>query len=231
MQPTNRAARLAGFAYLLLLPAPFSLMYVPNTLVVRGDAATTAGRILAHETLFQAGIFGELFYSVGFLLLAITLYRLLSVASRAGALLMVSLVAVSVALSFANVLNNGAALRLFRGGDFLGVFDKPQRDALGMLFLGLHSQGNLVNEIFWGLWLFPFGFLVMRSGFLPRVLGVLLIVNGFAYVAVSLTSLFAPDYARMVSRATLPALLGELWIMLWLLFKGVRVQRLAAPAV
>jgi hypothetical protein len=158
MQPTNRAARLAGFAYLLLLPAPFSLMYVPNTLVVRGDAATTAGRILAHETLFQAGIFGELF-----------LYRLLSV--------------------------------------------------------------SILSVFFCSRSPFPFGFLVMRSGFLPRVLGVLLIVNGFAYVAVSLTSLFAPDYARMVSRATLPALLGELWIMLWLLFKGVTVQRLAAPAV
>jgi hypothetical protein len=230
MHPTNRTARVAGLAYLLLLPAPFSLMYVPNTLVVRGDATTTAGRVLAHEALFQAGIFGEIFYSVGFLLLAIALYRLLSGVSQTGALLMVSFVAISVALSFANMFDNAAALMLFRGGDFLGVFDKPQRDALGMLFLRLHSQGNLVNEIFWGLWLFPFGLLVMRSSFLPRILGLLLIVNGFAYVAVSLTSLFAPDHAHIVSRVALPALLGELWIMLWLLIKGVKPEPLAATA-
>jgi hypothetical protein len=103
------------------------------------------------------------------------------------------------------------------------VFDQPQREALGLFFLRLHHHGLIVDQIFWGLWLFPFGLLVMRSRFLPRALGLLLLVNGMAYVAVSVTSLVAPDFLRVVSLATLPALLGELWIMLWLLIKGVRV--------
>ena len=87
-----------------------------------------------------------------------------------------------------------------------------------------------MNEIFWGLWLLPFGLLVMRSGFLPRILGVLLIVNGFAYVVISLTWLLLPAYGSVLFRASLPALLGELWIMLWLLIKGAKVEPLPAAA-
>jgi hypothetical protein len=143
---------------------------------------------------------------------------------------MVALVLVSAAVGFLNVLNNIAALIFFRGGDFLAVFERPQRDALGMLLLRLYGQGIAINEIFWGLWLFPFGILVMRSGFLPRILGVLLIVNGFAYLAVSLTSLLVPDYASFVSRAAFPAQFGELLIMLWLVIKGANMRPLAADA-
>ena len=87
-----------------------------------------------------------------------------------------------------------------------------------------------MNEILWGLWLVPFGLLVMRSRFLPRILGVLLIVNGFAYVAISLTWLLLPAYGNLAFRASMPALLGELWIMLWLLIKGAKVQALPAAA-
>jgi hypothetical protein len=110
------------------------------------------------------------------------------------------------------------------------VFDKPQRDALAMLFLGLHSQGIIVISIFWGLWLFPFGVLVMRSGFLPRVLGILLIVNSFAYPAVSLTLWLLPSYLNVVNRFAMIAELGELWIVLWLLIKGAKDQPLDATA-
>ena len=214
----------------MVVTAPFSLIYVPRTLIVPGNATTTANNVLAHETLFRLGILADLISSVIFICLVIALYRLLSGVNKTHASLMVILVLVSVAVGFVNVLNNIAALTLFRGADFLAVFDKPQRDALAMLFLGLHSQGNFVNEIFWGLWLFPFGVLVMRSGFLPRILGVLLIVNCFAYVAASLTWLLLPTYGVVVFGAVMPALLGELWIMLWLLMKGAKVPPLAAGA-
>jgi hypothetical protein len=123
-----------------------------------------------------------------------------------------------------NEVNNIAALTLFRGPAFLSAFDKPQRDALGTLFLHLRGQGLVVEQIFWGLWLFPFGLLVMRSGFIPKILGVLLIINGFAYVVASLTELLAPAYANLVERFALIPETGELWIMLWLLIKGVRAQ-------
>lgn len=228
MHPTDKAARVAGAIYLsMVVTAPFSHIYVPRTLIEQGNAVATASNILAHEVLFRLGIVAELATGVIFIFLAMALYNLLSGVNRTHARLMVSLVLVSVAITFANVVNDIAALILFRGGDFLAVIDAPQRNALAMLFLRLHSQGNFVNEIFWGLWLLPFGLLVMRSGFLPRILGVLLVVNGFAYVAGSLTWLLLPDYGTVVFRALLPALLGELWIMLWLLVKGAKVQPLA----
>jgi len=231
MHPTDKAARIAGAVYLsMVFTAPFSLMYVPNTLIVRGNASATATNILTHETLFRLGIVADLISSVIFICLVVALYRLLSGVNKTHASLMVALVLVSAAVGFMNVLNNIAALTLFRGADFLSVIDKPQRDALAMLFLRLHGQGTVINEIFWGLWLFPFGVLVMRSGYLPRILGVWLIVNGFAYLALSFTSLLLPQYQDMVSRITFPALFGELAIMLWLVIKGAKLQPLAAVA-
>ncbi len=231
MHPTDKAARVAGAVYLsLVVTAPFSLIYIPRTLIVQGNATATANNILAHETLFRLGIVADLITSVIFIFVAMALYRLLNGVNKTHASLMVALVLVSAAVGFMNVLNNIAALTLLRGADFLAVFEKPQRDALGMLFLRLHGQGLVINEIFWGLWLFPFGVLVFRSRFLPRFLGVWLIINGFAYVAISLTWLLLPAYGNIAFRASMPALLGELWIMLWLLIKGAKPQPLAAAA-
>jgi hypothetical protein len=144
---------------------------------------------------------------------------------------MVALVLVSAAVGFANILNNVAALTLFRGGaDFLSAIDKPQRDALAMLFLRLNGQGDILNETFWGLWLLPFGILVFRSRFLPRFLGVWLIVNGFAWVALSFTGILLSEYYGVAFRWAQPAFFGEIAVMLWLLIKGAKVQPLAAPA-
>src|SRR3984893_8685867 len=211
MHPTDKAARIAGVIYLSMnLTALLSLIYVPNKLIVRGDATATANNILAHETLFRLGIVADLITTVIFIFVVMALYRLLSRVNTTHASHMVALVLVSSAVAFMNVLNNIAALILFRGADFLAVLEKPQRDALAMLFIRLHGQGILINEIFWGLWLLPFGILVIRSGFLPRILGVLLIINCFAYVALSLTSLLLPDYAAVVSRIVFPAQFGEL---------------------
>lgn len=125
-------------------------------------------------------------------------------------------------IDFLNVLNDAAALVLVRGADFLSVFDKPQRDALALLFLRLHHQEIVAAQILWGLWLFPLAILVYRSGFLPRFIGVWLILNGFAYVAMSLAGLLLPQYEEMVSNVAFPALLGELALMLWLVIRGAR---------
>ncbi len=233
MHPPQRDARVAGFLYLLMaVTAPFVFFYIPGKLIVPGKAAATANNVLASEMLFRVGIVADLITGVIFMLTALALYRLLRGVSQTQAALMVILVMVSVAIGFVNELCNIAALTLFRGNDFLAAFDKPQRDALGMLFLHLHGQGSLINEVFWGLWLFPFGLLVKNSRFLPRLLGVLLIVNGFAYVALSFTSLLAPTYGSVLFKASMPALLGELWIAFWLVIKGVKQegQTLSAAA-
>ena len=224
MHPLKKAARIAGAIYLsMVVTGPFSLIYVPNKLIMRGNAAATADNILAHETMFRLAIFADLAGAVIFICLAIALYRLLSGVSKTWAGLMVAFILVSAAVGFLNTLNNIAALTLFRGADFLAVFDKPQRDALGMLFIRLHSQGIFINEMFWGLWLFPFGLLVFRSGFLPRFIGVWLMINCFGYVALSIVALFFPDYYGTAFQWSQPILFGELAIMLWLLIKGAKV--------
>jgi hypothetical protein len=113
--------------------------------------------------------------------------------------------------------------------DFLSLFDKPQRDALAMLFLHLHGGGFDIAGIFWGLWLFPLGMLVYRSGFLPRILGVLLMLACFAYLANSFTSLVLPRYETIVSRRLSPLQLAEVLFILWLLIKGAKPKPLASP--
>jgi hypothetical protein len=227
MHPIDKAARVAGAIYLsMVFTAPFSLIYVPSKLIVRGDATATAAKIIGHETLFRFSILGDLLGQVIFICLAIALYRLLSNVSRSWAFLIVGFVLVSAAVGFLNTLNNIAALMVFRGGDFLSAFDTAQRNALGMLFIRLHSQGIFIDEIFWGVWLFPFGLLVFRSGFLPRFIGLWLMINCFGYVALSVIALFLQPYYNTAFKVLQPLLFGELAIMLWLLIRGAKVPPL-----
>jgi hypothetical protein len=231
MHPTKKAGRIAGAIYAsMVFVGPFSLIYVPNKLIVRGDATATAANVLAHQTLFGLGIMADMAGAVIFISLAVALYRLLSGVSVPWALLLVGFAFVSAAVGFADTLNNIAALHLFRVGEFLSVLDQTQRNSLGMLFLRLHSQGIFMNEIFWGLWLFPFGLLVYRSGFLPRWIGVWLMINCFAYVILSPIALFFPAYYGTAFKLAQPVLFGEIAIMLWLLFGGANVQSLTAQA-
>src|SRR4051812_31965156 len=151
MEATKQKARVAGFFYLLLVvAAPIRLSLVPDTLFVRGNPAATATNIAAHETLFRLGIAGDLFCGAILIFLALALYRLFKTVDQNLALLMVIMGGVlPAAIDFFNVLNDAAALLLARGADFLSVFEKPQRDALAMLFLRLHEQEIIFAEILW----------------------------------------------------------------------------------
>jgi hypothetical protein len=232
MHPLKKTARIAGAIYLsMVFTAPFTLLYVPGKLIVRGNAAATATNVLAHETMFRLAIIGDLFTHVIFISLGIALYRLLSSVGKTWAMLMVVFVSVSAAVGFLDTLNNAAALILFRGADFLSVFDKAQLNALGYLFIRLHNEGIFMNELFWGLWLFPFGLLVFRSGFLPRFIGVWLMINCFGYVALCVIALLAQDYYNVAFRWAQPVLFGELAIMLWLLIKGANVPPASAATL
>jgi hypothetical protein len=225
MHPTDKAARVAGGFYLLLLFAPLRLIYIPSALFVGGNATATANNIAAHELLFRLGIVGDLFTGTMMIFVVLAFYRLFKEVDQNLAALVVILGGLTVSpIYFLNTLNDVAALLLARGADFLSVIEKPQRDALAVLFLRLHHHGVVINEIFWGLWLFPLAVLVIRSRFLPRFLGVWLIINGFAYLISSFTALLLPQYEAMVSNFTFPALLGEIVFMLWLVIKGARVQ-------
>ena len=225
MDSTKKNARVAGLLYLCLMTAPLRLVYIPSVLFVQGNATATANNIAAHELLFRLGIVSDLLTATMAIFLTLALYRLFKGVDHDLARLMVILGSLMVTpIYFLNTLNDVAALLLVRGADFLSVFDKPQRDALAMLFLRLHHAGVLVNEVFWGLWLFPFGLLVYRSRFLPRFLGIWLIVNCFAYLAISVTGLLLPQYEAIVSKCVFPAMVGELAVILWLLIVGAKSE-------
>jgi hypothetical protein len=130
-----------------------------------------------------------------------------------------------VPIFFFNAVNDTAALLLARGADFLSVVDKPQRDAFAMLFLNLHHHVDLANAIFWGLWLLPFGLLVYRSRFLPRFLGIWLMIACFGWLAFSLTGLLFPGHEDKVFSLAQPLTLGEVVTMLWLVIMGAREPR------
>jgi hypothetical protein len=229
MHPLKKAGRIAGALYLaMVITGPFSLIYIPSKLIVHGNATATAANILEHATMFRFGIVAGLFGQVLFICLAVALYQLLGDVNKTWARMMFGFVLVAAAVGFVIELNNLGALIFFRGGEFLTVFDKTQLDALGMLFIRLHGQGNMIAEIFWGLWLFPFGLLVFRSGFLPRWIGVWLMINCFGYLVLFITALFFPAYNDKVFLYLQPVLFGELAIMLYLLIKGANVQALPA---
>jgi hypothetical protein len=223
MNPLKKTARIAGAIYLsMVVVAPFSMIYVPNKLFVRGDAAATATNVLAHETMFDLAIVGGLIAHLIFICLVFALYRLLSDVNKTWAQLMVGLVLVSAAVGLYNTVNHLAAFNLFKGGQFLDAIDQTQRNALGMFFIRLHWQGDLINEIFWGAWLFPFGLLVYRSGFLPRFIGGWLILNCFAWIVLCFIGLFTPSRYDSAFTYFQPFMFGELAIMLYLLIKGVK---------
>ncbi len=230
MSTIKQQARRAGLLYFLLaITAPIGLMYVPSKLIVSGNATATADRIRASEWLLRVGIASELFHQVMVIFLVLALYRLFKPVNESLARQVVILGAlVSVPIMFANVLNEIAALTLVRGAGFLSAFEKSELDSLAYLFLRLHSQGITVASIFWGLWLFPFGMLVIRSGFIPRVLGVLMMIAGLAYLASAATSLLLPQYSHAVDPVALVLEIGEIPIVFWLLIWGAREQRITS---
>jgi len=230
MTSTRNPGRVAGFLYLLLvLGGPVRLIYIPNKLFVHGNATATASNIAAHEWLFRLGIVADLFCAVILIFLALALYRLFKGVDQSLAVLMVILGGVMPALiDFVGVVYDAAALMLVRGADFLSVFDKPQHDALAMLFLRLRDHQNTAAEVLWGLWLLPLAILTYRSRFLPRFLGVWLAINGFAYVLLSLTGELLPQYYDKVFTYGQPAFFAEVAFMLWLVIKGAKPP---APAV
>lgn len=219
----KRTARLAGALYLAIVPfSAFGILYVPSRLVVRGDAAATAQNITAAELLFRSGIVSRLVAHIIFVWLAVVLYQLLKRVNKSHAVLMVALALLSVPIAFGNEVNHLAALRLLSGADYLEAFTSAQLQAQAMLFLDSWDSGILVAQVFWGLWLLPLGYLVFRSGFLPGLLGILVMIAGAGYLVDVVVAMLFPNIDVTISHFTF---VGELLFPLWLLFKGVSVEQ------
>ena len=228
--PTNQG-RLAGLLYLInAVTGFFGIVYVPGKLIVLGNTAATSANILASERLFRLGIVSELVCAAEFIYLIWVLYRLFSDVDKTHAALMVFWGLAFVPVMVVNVLTEISALTLLRGTDFLTVMSQGNREALAMLFLDSHRYGYIVGWIF-GPWLLHLGVLIYKSGFLPRFLGVLLIAAGFGYVVESIVPLLLPAYANAVDRfASIPLMVGEPALILWLLIVGAKNQAHKNPA-
>ena len=222
MTSLSKDARIAGLLYILAsVIGVLRLIYIPNTLFVYGNATATAANIRAHELLFRLGVVSGLVAAVLWLIVPLALYRLLKGVDQRLAVLMVILGSLmQVPIFFVNTVTDTAALLFAAGGGYLSVFEKPQRDAFARLFLDLHHQLDLANLMFAGLWLFPFGLLVYKSRFLPRFLGVWLMIACFAWLAFSFTGLLFPAYDDKAFSITQPIALGEVATMLWLGIMG-----------
>jgi len=213
-------ARIAGSLYLVVaVLGGFAELYVRARTVVPGDAAATAENIRGSATLFRFGFASDLVQATFFLFTAMALYLLLRHVNELVARAMVVIVAVSVAIICLNLLNQYMALQVATGG-------AEGSDALAGLFADMHAAGYLIAQIFFGLWLLPLGYLVFRSGYFPKVVGILLAVGCFGYLIDTFTRFLAPGIAGSVSAiAVLPAAIGELSFVVYLLVKGVRVPQ------
>jgi len=225
----NKIARTAGALYLIVVVTGiFSLVYVPSQIIVRGDALATVNNIVASELLFRLGIASLMINQIAFLLLPFVLYQLLQHVNRNVAVLMVALAVVSVPISMVSIVNRLDVLSLLSGAGYLDIFTTEQLHAQVMMSIKAYSNGILVTTIFWGLWLLPFGYLVFRSGFLPRILGILLMIGCFGILIDVFGRLLFPGYAETAISTyfAMSSSFGEIGICLWLLVMGAR-QRTA----
>jgi len=230
----KQLARTAGLLYLVVVvTGMFSLAYVPSKLIVWDNPAETFQRIAANTNLFRWGIASSVICYTFFLFLPLVLYKLLQPVHKTYAQWMVVLAVVSVPISFVNLLNKFAALSLVTGSDYLHNLPIEQLQGQMMFYLDLYNSGILVVTVFWGLWLFPFGYLVYKSGFLPKILGILLMAGCVGYLINFLGHTLSPAYSEsgISSMVRMPATLGEIGTCLWLLIMGAKERSVSASTV
>ncbi len=232
MNTMKNTARIAGLWYLLMaMTGPLGLMYIPSGIIVAGDTAATVNNIVANEVLYRLSVVSNLICQTAFIFVVLALYRLFKDVDKKYARLMVALVLVSVPIDFISVLNQTAPLILLNDDGYAKVFGQNQLNAYILLFLELFNHTNSLAEIFWGLWLLPFGVLTYKSGFIPKIFGVLLIIACFGYLASSAATFLFPEAKDMVGIFTsVSGFAGEISILLWFLIKGVKDQPMNANA-
>ncbi|MGB8489462.1 MAG: DUF4386 domain-containing protein [Bacteroidales bacterium] len=224
MEPKNNkyTAKLAGILYLLwILLSLYGMFFIPSQISTKGDSSSIAKNILSHEFIFRTSILTDILTSTVWLFMVSVLYRLFKSINEHQAKLLVLLVIVQIPTVFVMEALNFASLKIFKG-ELLNAFELSQRLDLAILFHKMNGYGLLMQELFWGLWLFPLAILVYKSGFLPRFLGIWLLLNGIAYIILSCFDLLLPQFRDIVFKIGFPCFLGEIVFMLWLLIKGAK---------
>jgi len=221
----NKIARIAGLFYLIYILTTVLASVVRSKLIVFGDAAATANNIMGSQLLFRLGFVTQLVSAVFFLLAAWALYVLLKPVNKNLSLLFLLLNLGGVAVECINMLNLFAALQFFSSANYLNVFQTGQLQAMAMSFLNSYTNGFMIAQIFYGTWLLPLGYLVYKSRFLPRLLGIVLILDFFFWTSYFFQFFLFPDSGILIFPASVVGFIAEVSISLWLLIKGVKVQK------
>ena len=211
LQSLRNKARRAGIFYLLMIPlGVFGILY-PLNLIIQGDIEATISNIVADQFLFRLSILSALLVQVVQIFLVFFLYKLFETVNKNWAVLMVLLILVAVPIAMLNEVNQFAILLLL---------DNPgEQRSLISLFIDLHNHGVIIAQIFWGLWLFPMGYLAYKSGFIPKIIGILLMIGCFGYLLDSFLYIIIPDFGTTFSEYTS---IGEIVMAFWLVIKGVK---------
>ncbi|MEO3408433.1 DUF4386 domain-containing protein [Mucilaginibacter sp. CAU 1740] len=230
MNKNNPTARWAGLLYLIvIICGTFYLQYIPSTIRSQNKNLSYAENLISSPALLKSGIATEILCWIAFLLLALMFYRLFKPVNQFIAGVMITFAAVQVPIAFLNLSNKLSVLHLIQEGILPNTINTDQALAQIKWALENYQNGNQLNHVFWGLWLLPLGYLVIRSGFLPKFIGFVLITGCFGYLIDFFGSLFNAAYANsaLSDYSTLPAGIGEIGICLWLLVAGVKPSRIS----
>lgn len=225
MTKRNKISRIGGLIYLgIVVTGIYSLVYVPSKLINYNNAAITFQNLTTSETLFRFGIASGLLCYIFFLFLPLVLYKLFKKVNKNMAKLMIILAIISVPMYFINIQNEFTALSLIKDHNYLKVFNQEQIQSQVLFYINQYDEGMRLIHIFSGLWLFPFGYLVFKSNFLPKFLGILLMLGCFGYLINFFGNTLIPNYRDLgiSSYIRLPASIGEIGTCLWLLVIGVK---------
>jgi hypothetical protein len=201
----------------------FTEIFVRSNIIVWDDATATAQNIIASQLLFRAGIISDLLMTTSFLLMGLTFYILLKQVNKNVALAMLVFNIIGVAILALNLLNQFAPLIILSGADFLKVFSADQLDALVMLFLNLHKYGYIIAGISWSAYLLPLGYLVYKSGYFPKFLGILLMIAPLYGLSDLFIQIMFPKYLVITYPFIAIAIVAEFSFAFWLLFKGAKI--------
>ena len=229
MSSPKTLARIAGLLYLgTSVPFVFAVQ-VRSRIIEPGDATDTVHNIRASATLFRVALVADLVSWAGFLVTALALYLLLKHANQVAALAMVAFVAVMVAVGYSNTVNQYSALTIATSAEYANALGRAGTNAMVLIFTDVQGNGLDINELFFGLWLLPLSYLVIKSQYFPRVIGVFLIIAGLSWIAQFLVILLAPSLKGVISLLGVGSD-GELVFIGWLLVRGARGRK-PAPAV
>jgi hypothetical protein len=223
----KKIAKIAGLFYLInIITGLFTEIFVRSNIIVWENATATAQNIIASQLLFRAGIISDLLMTASFLLMGLTFYILLKQVNENVALAMLLFNIIGVAILALNLLNQFAPIILLSGADFLKVFSVDQLNALVMLFLNLHKYGYIIAGISWSAYLLPLGYLVYKSGYFPKFLGILLMIAPLYGLSDLFIQIMFPKYLVITYPFVAIAIVAEFSFAFWLLFKKLRDQQL-----